>query len=353
MDAWLATAAPPATMPTTSAISIRTSCFPVTVPPVSRPAVSGPRGCRCSATEVPRRFTSRVQAAGRDAALAGRVGASVPAQRPAAAARARRRSGRSPDPSCPLADLGSGSSTNARSRNRGCGTARPGSAMIASPYSIRSRSSVRGAPWNGRSRPRSRSMASRSVEQLTRREVRRPGSRGVQEDRLCAHADRVGVDEGGERMSGMSGRSRSSAKARWVARSPRLLPRAIATGINGVSRRASASDDGAASCGRVRAPAEQVFAPGDGLLEEAELLAHLAEHHAQHAAVPRVADRLDPVRHFSMNAAVARASSSMSLTAKSFAFAPWITGSGTGGRPSRRRAPRSPSAATPGASLRG
>ena len=51
----------------------------------------------------------------------------------------------------------SGPSTKKRSRKRGCGTCSPGSSTTSSPNNTRSRSSVRGAPANGRSRPNSRS----------------------------------------------------------------------------------------------------------------------------------------------------------------------------------------------------
>jgi HAE1 family hydrophobic/amphiphilic exporter-1 len=47
----------------------------------------------------------------------------------------------------------SGASTNRRSRNRGCGTVKPSASITLSPYRIRSRSIVRGAPPYGRSRP--------------------------------------------------------------------------------------------------------------------------------------------------------------------------------------------------------
>ena len=47
----------------------------------------------------------------------------------------------------------SGPSTKKRSRNRGCGTWRPGESSSVSPRRIRSRSRVRAAPGNGRSRP--------------------------------------------------------------------------------------------------------------------------------------------------------------------------------------------------------
>ena len=77
----------------------------------------------------------------------------------------------------------SGASTNARSRNRGCGTVRPGSSSTASPYRIRSRSSVRGAPGAAaRARTGARSRAGASAARAGRatspRRPRRSGNRG-------------------------------------------------------------------------------------------------------------------------------------------------------------------------------
>ncbi len=63
----------------------------------------------------------------------------------------------------------SGSSAKARSCMRGCGTCRPGSSIIASPCSSRSRSIVRGAMWKSRRRPASCSIASRASSSARRR----------------------------------------------------------------------------------------------------------------------------------------------------------------------------------------
>ena len=57
----------------------------------------------------------------------------------------------------------SGSSTNRRSRNRGCGNSRLGDELTRSPTRMRSRSSVRGALGNGRVRARSFSIIMSAV----------------------------------------------------------------------------------------------------------------------------------------------------------------------------------------------
>ncbi len=64
------------------------------------------------------------------------------------------------------------------------------------PNRIRSRSSVLGAPGNGRSRPRSRSMASSAASRSARRGLRSSDSGGVQKRRLEArHAHGFGLEQ--------------------------------------------------------------------------------------------------------------------------------------------------------------
>ena len=112
------------------------------------------------------------------------------------------------------------------------------------------------------------------------------------------------------------------------ARSPRLLPSAIATGTIGQSPSQRVAMTDAAPCGGVGATAEQILTSGDGLLEEALVLEHLAEHHAQHAAVPGVADLLDTIASTSRRRQlVPRASSRINWPARSFDLEPAMTGS--------------------------
>ena len=80
-------------------------------------------------------------------------------------------SGPSPDRIQSPAISASGSSTKSRSRNRGCGTRSPGSSDHVSPYRIRSRSSVRGAPACGRALAPLALDATAALEQIARRRV--------------------------------------------------------------------------------------------------------------------------------------------------------------------------------------
>jgi len=131
----------------------------------------------------------------------------------------------------------SGASTNRRSRNLGCGTSMPDVCRTRSPYRIKSRSSVRGARSDGRSRPRSR-----SIERS--RSSNAAGSRSV---RPIATALRYGGCGPGTSTGSVSmiddarkpercGRRRSSAHSRCARRSPRFEPRAIATSVAAVTR---------------------------------------------------------------------------------------------------------------------
>src|SRR5687768_11302927 len=90
-------------------------------------------------------------------------------------------------------------------------------------------------------------------------------------------------------------RRRSTAKDRWDARSPRLLPSAIATRITRSVTEPAARHDRAATGLRVRAAAQQILSASNGLLEEPLVLAHLPENHPQRAPVTRVTEGLDAV----------------------------------------------------------
>src|SRR4051812_37730784 len=87
----------------------------------------------------------------------------------------------------------------------------------------------------------------------------------------------------------------------YCSRSPTLLPRAIATrGTSNSALRTSTlleppgGEYRADPRGVRRAFTEHVLEPAGRLLEHARVLERLAEHHAEHRAVPRVGDVLDP-----------------------------------------------------------
>ena len=109
------------------------------------------------------------------------------------------------------ATAASGSSTNRRSRNRGCGTTSPGSSTTTLPTRIKSRSSVRGALTYGRSRPRSCSIASSASRMARAARVVSPTSDGVQAHRLRSR----GADRNGVVVAGGGDVGQKTAKGRY------------------------------------------------------------------------------------------------------------------------------------------
>ena len=201
-----------------------------------------------------------------------------------------------------------------RSRNRGCGTRSPGSSITASPYRIRSRSSVRGAPTSGRSRPRSaRSPAARPAARAPSRR-RHADDGAVQEARLRAphrpDRSRATTRRGGRQME-----LRAAATAKRDARRDRRgccqgrwRPGAWSPDTpDPLATRSSDGHDFAAALVDGERRADDVGAAFGRLLEQALVLEHLAEDDLQHALVARVGDGLDLSRHFSTNCVVGAA----------------------------------------------
>src|SRR6266849_3751034 len=95
--------------------------------------------------------------------------------------------------------------------------------------------------------------------------------------------------------------TRSAAQRMWPRRSPRLLPKATATRPAIVGSASAALIDPAGRqhdalrAGAVRAPAEQIGAARQGLLEEALLLERLAKDDPQHRAETCIGHVLDAV----------------------------------------------------------
>ena len=122
----------------------------------------------------------------------------------------------------------SGSRTKSRSCSRGCGTCRPGSSIRSSPYSSRSRSSVRGPPARSLAptrprRPRSRA-AARAARARTARSRARPRRSGTAAGRH--RPDGIGLAErrDGDELDAGLGRQRLDRARDGCSRRPRFAP---------------------------------------------------------------------------------------------------------------------------------
>ena len=182
----------------------------------------------------------------------------------------------------------------------------PSSSTIASPYRIRSRSSVRGAIGYGRTRPVSSSI-SRDVEQSRAREPRPPHQGRIQVGAvLLADTDRLRFDERRDLDVGQVEPKRIDGVLE--VRAPIAEVAAEGDGDGTETRPGSTRGTGFSNPSQFRGRAamtsprrtlpsawrpEQVGAARQRLLQHAQVLFHLTENQLEHLAVAGVGHRLD------------------------------------------------------------